>query len=74
MVHDYESPTKRRLSITGAAVPTARPRLAAGRRGVATACMPVMPVAELVGLSDLGDALLVHILSLIEDSQQRCAS
>ena len=67
MVKDYESPAKRRHSLTGAAVPTARVASVAARRAATISILDQEPV----GLGDLPDAALIHVLSLVDNSQQR---
>ena len=67
MFKDYESPAKRRHSLTGAAVPTARVSSVAARRAATISVSDAEPVR----LGDLPDAALTHILASIEGSQQR---
>lgn len=69
MVKDWESPVKRRHSLTGAAVPTARVGSFLARRATTVTCS--VPDKEPLRLTDLPDAALLHILACIDGSQQR---
>lgn len=73
MVKDYESPAKRRHSLTGAAVPTARVSTGWLHSSVVArrAATVSVPDADPVRLGDLPDAALIHILASIDGSQQR---